>query len=453
MCGGDCIAQGYNTRDADAHAPSPRPLGFIAPRLPDGAAPVTDASGRLWRTPGGRGFIMLAVMSAALGFAMNAHNNVVTNYFDEVLHLSGPQFGYITAVREVGGFVLIFLTASLYRISLQRVTAGALVVLAVGYALFSLSNSFWTVVPWVLITSFGYHTVLQTQYSLGMSLTTEARSGAVLGKMAAFGQAGTFAALLMIFFIFRFKWLSFRPTFVILGVVAFIGAIAIVRFPHLHEGRPRKAPLRRQPIVWRREYRYYYLLNLLDGARQQLFFSFGLWVLVNHFGLTVAQISVVLLAVTFASMVSAAWVGRRIDRHGERHTLSLINLGYVVALAGYAVAGNVWVACFFYLIYAFITPVSPIAASTYLRKISVPEDVAPSLAMGVTILHATAIVVPVAAGFILNFVGYRIPFLIACGFAMLTFFVTLRLDPAAQRCAARVAADESAVATPRDRTS
>ncbi len=129
--------------------------------------------------------------------------------------------------------------------------------------------------------------------------------------MAAFGQAGTFAALLMIFFIFRFKWLSFRPTFVILGAVAFLGAVAIFRFPHLHDGQPRKAPSRRQPIVWRRDYRYYYLLNLLDGARQQLFFSFGLWVLVNRFGLTVAQISIVLLAVTFASMVSAAWVGRR----------------------------------------------------------------------------------------------------------------------------------------------
>ena len=202
--------------DVDTHAPSPRPP-LAAMRPPDGTAPVTTGPRELWRTPGGRGFIMLAVMSAALGFAMNAHSNVVTNYFDEVLHLSGPQFGYITAVREVGGFVLIFLTASLYRISLQRVTAGALVVLAVGYALFSLSSDFWTVVPWVLITSFGYHTVLQTQYSLGMSLTTEAKSGAILGKMAAFGQAGTFAALLMIFFIFRFRWLSFRPTFVLLG--------------------------------------------------------------------------------------------------------------------------------------------------------------------------------------------------------------------------------------------
>lgn len=254
--------------------------------------------------------------------------------------------------------------------------------------------------------------------------------------------------MLIIFLIFQFHLFSFRITFVMLGVVAFIGAVAIIRFPHLHEGQERKAAAKRQRLVYRREYRYYYLLNMLDGARQQVFFSFGLWVLVNRFGLTVAQISLVLLAVTFASMMSSAFVGRMIDKHGERRTLSVINLAYVVALAGYALAGNVVLACIFYLLYAFITPFSPIAASTYLRKIAVAEEFTPSLAMGVTILHSTAVVVPVVAGFILNFVGYRIPFFIACGFALVTVVVTLRLNPAKQRCAARVAADEALLATP-----
>ena len=63
--------------------------------------------------------------------------------------------------------------------------------------------------------------------------------------------------------------------------------------------------------------------------------------------------------------------------------------------------------------------------------------------MGVTILHATAVVVPVAAGFILNFVGYQVPFFIACGAALITVAVTHRLNPAAQRTAARVVMDEA----------
>ncbi len=398
----------------------------------------------MWRTPAGRGFIMLAVMSAAFGFAVNAHTNIVTNYFNDVLHLSGPQFGYITAVREIGGFVLIFLTALFYRVSLQKLTAGALVVLGIGYAFFSHAHSFWSVVPWVLITSFGMHTVLQTQTSLGMSLTTAGKSGSVLGRVGAIGQGGTLAALVMIFLIFKFDWLSYGPTFVILGFACFVGAIAIVRFPHLHDGQLRKTAPKREPIVWSRHYRLYYWICMLDGARQQVFFSFGLWVLVNRFGLGVAQISLVLLAVTFTCIMTTPRLGRAVDRHGERRTLSIVNIAYVVALAGFALANNVILAAVFYAIYAVIAPVSYIGGSTYLRKICAPEDLAPSLAMGLTISHATAIIVPVAAGFILNYVGYQIPFYLACGVAVVAFFVTLRIDPSTQKCPARIAADEAA---------
>jgi predicted MFS family arabinose efflux permease len=404
----------------------------------------------MWRTPAGRGFILLAVMSVAFGFAANAHGNLLTNYLNDVLHLSGPQFGYITAVREIGGFVLIFLTALFYRISIQRLTAGALVVLAVGYALFALSVDFASVIPWVLVTSFGLHTVLQTNVYLAMSLTTAAKSGSILGRLSAVGQVGTFAALLLIFFSFRYGWLSYTPTFIILGGVTLVAALAIVGFPHLREGRPAPPVSKREPIVWRRDYRYYYWLSLLDGARQQVFFSFGLWVLVNRFGLRVDEISLVMLAVTFACMVSASWIGRAIDRFGERRCISIVNLTYIAALVGYALANSVLLACFFYLLYAVIAPVSYIGGSTYLRKIALPKDLAPSLAMGVTISHATSIAVPVVAGFILNFVGYQVPFLAACAFALAASIVTLRLDPEKQRCTAEDGATDAAAARPPD---
>ncbi len=400
----------------------------------------------MWRTPVGRGFITLAVLSAAFGFATNAQNSIVTNYLDGVLGLSGPQFGYWTAIREMGGLLLFALTALFYRVSLQKLTAGALVAFGLGCSLFVVADGFWTVIPWTLLSSFGMHLALQTQISLGLSLTTEDRSGSVLGRMGAITQIGTFAALLMVFFVFQFKLFSFKPTFIVLSVVAVIGALAILPFPHLHEGRASRFAPKRAPMVFRREYSRYYWLVFLDGARQQVFFSFGLWVLVNHFGLGVAAISVVMMAVTFGCMLTASWLGRWIDRTGERHSLSLVNLAYIVALGGYALSPNVWMACVFYLVYAVIAPLSYMGASTYLRKIATASDLAPSLSMGLTMQHLAAIVVPVTMGFTLNFVGYQIPFFAACGVAVITFFVTLRLDPAKQKCAARIAADEAAAA-------
>ncbi len=389
---------------------------------------------------------MLAVMQLAYGFATSANNSTVTNFFTDVLGFSGPQFGYMTAIRELGGLLLILLMALLYRVSLQWLTAGAMLIMGIGFALYTVAADFASLIPWVLLGSFGMHTVLQTQYSLGMSLTSQERSGHVLGRMNAFNQLGMFVALVFVFLVFQFDLFSFKPTFVIIGVVSAIGALVIIRFPHLHEGEERKVAPERERIVWNNDYRYFYLLNLLDGVRQQIFFSFGLWVLVHRFGLTVAQVSILLMTVTFVAVVSSSYVGRLFDRLGERLVLQAINIGYVVALGGYALSDNVYLACIFYVVYSFIAPFSIIGASTYLRKIAVPQDMASSLAMGVTILHATAVVVPVAAGFILNFVGYQVPFFIACGAALITVAVTHRLNPAEQRTAARVAWDEAQLA-------
>jgi MFS family permease len=398
---------------------------------------------QMWREPAGRGYLLLAAMSLAFGLSMNTSNAVTTNYFADVLHFTGPQFGYITAIREVPGLLLIIVTALLYRMSQQRLTALALVVLGVGIAGYALATSFWTVVPWVVLGSLGFHTVLQTQVSLGMNLAVESKSGRVLGTMAGVVQAGALvgtAAVLLVFL----KWPhAYHEVYVVCGFVALLGAVAIIGFPHLHEGKAIKAQMPRQPFVFKRDYRYYYVLNLLDGARQQLFFSFGLWVLVSRFGLGVSAVSLVVILSTVVAMVFSPWAGRMIDRHGERRTLSAINVAYIVALGGYALMTNVWLACVFYVIYSFIAPFSAIGAATYLRKIAVPQDIAPSLSMGVTLLHATAIVVPVAAGLILNYVGYRVPFFIGCGFALVAAIVTLGLDPVRQRSAAKVALDEA----------
>ena len=388
-----------------------------------------------------RGYILLGAMTLAFGMAMAMQQNVVTNYYENVLHFRGPQFGYITAIREVPGFLLIIFTALFFRMSIPRLTAMALVLQAAGYALFGVSNSFWTVAPWVVVSSLGYHTVLQTQYALGMSLTGQGKSGSVLGKMAAVNNGGTLAAMFVILVAFHEHWLSFRSSFVLAGALAFVAAIAIFRFPTLRDGEEAEHHLPRARFVVRRPYRLYYYLCLLDGGRQQIFFSFGLWVLVNRYQMAVPQVSAILIAVSVFSVMMGPLIGRMIDVRGEKTVLGGINAAYITALVGYALIQNLYAAIFFYALYSLIMGMSSMGSATYLRKVAVSEDIAPSLAMGVTLQHAAAIVVPIAAGFILNFVGYQVPFLIASGFSVVAIIVSRRLDPLAQRAPARVAED------------
>lgn len=392
-------------------------------------------------TPSGRGFLLIASATAAVGFAMAANQNIVSNYFEGNLGFSGSQFGYITAIREIPGFLLIFLTALFYRLSLPHLTAGALLLLAVGYGFFGFSWSFWSVAPWVIISSMGYHTWMQTQAALGMSLTTENKSGSILGRLAAINQAGALVAMAFVLIVFHYDILSYKQTFAICGFLALLAALFIVRFPHLNNGELQERAVKRERMVFRRDYRLYYWLSVLDGARQQIFFSFGLWVLVDHFTMGVPAISAIMLVTAGAAMIVGPWIGRQIDERGERTMLGIVNIAYIIALLGYALVDQVSVAVICYVIYSFIFPLSAMGASVYLRKIAPSSDVAPSLAMGVTMQHAAAIVVPIATGFVLNFVGYQIPFLIASGFAAITIVITQKLDPANQKSRRRIEED------------
>ena len=176
------------------------------------------------RTPVGRGFALIALATLATGFAMAANQNIGSNFFKQALHLTGPQFGYITAIREIPGFLLIFLTALFYRLSLPKLTAGALVLLAVGYGFFGWSSSLWTVAPWVVLSSVGYHTWLQTQYALAMSITTESRAGRILGHISAVNSGGSLAAMLVVLVAFETGWLGFASTFALCGALALVAA-------------------------------------------------------------------------------------------------------------------------------------------------------------------------------------------------------------------------------------
>lgn len=374
---------------------------------------------------------------------MAANQNIVSNFFEDELGLKGPEFGYITAIREIPGFLLIFLTALLYRLSLPHLTALAMVFLAVGYGLFGFATSFWTVAPWVIISSMGYHTWLQTQTALGMSMTTESKSGSVLGKLAAINQGGALIAMAFVFMVFRYELLDFKQMFIVCGLLALVAAVLVFRFPNMHNGKILEVKQKRERLVLKKEYGLYYRLSMLDGARQQIFFSFGLWVLVDHFSLGVPAISLIMLVTAGLAMFTGPWIGRMIDLHGEKRMLGIVNIAYIVALLGYALIDNTATAIVCYVIYSIIFPLSAMGASIYLRKIAPSRDVAPSLAMGITMQHAAAIVVPVVTGFVLNYVGYQIPFLIASVFALITVYVTQKLDPRAQKTAAKIAEEQS----------
>jgi predicted MFS family arabinose efflux permease len=64
------------------------------------------------------------------------------------------------------------------------------------------------------------------------------------------------------------------------------------------------------------------------------------------------------------------------------------------------------------------------ARNTYLKKIADPADVSPSLAMGVSMMHFAAVIVPITGSLLWKSFGYQVVFLLGFGFIVLSILVT-----------------------------
>jgi hypothetical protein len=326
---------------------------------------------------------------------------------------------------------------------MSRATAVSLVTMGIGYSLFAVTNSFASVIVPTVIGSIGFHSWLQLQDALGLSLARSGEEGSVLGRFRGIGFAGTLVALIGVWLILFFvgqrsgdlsavqgPWL--RGLYVVSGVCAVVGAVAIVRFPISQTARAaaRTAPA----ITWRREYWLYYWLSFLDGSRMQIYFAFAPFVLVEEFGIDAVTLTALLIVSALLSWQAGPIIGKLVDRYGEKRMLTVGYSFHLLVFLGFALSRNVWLLYLTYVGYNVLFLFS-IGTTTYLRKICRREDLAPSLAMGVSLAHLTAVVVPIVGAALWQRLGYQFPFLFGTVFIFISIWLTQKIDVRSQRVA------------------
>jgi MFS family permease len=125
-------------------------------------------------------------------------------------------------------------------------------------------------------------------------------------------------------------------------------------------------------------------------------------------------------------------IGRLVDRYGEKRMLTVSYSMHILVFLGFALSQNLWFLYLTYLGYNFMFLFS-IGTTTYLRKICRREDLAPSLAMGVSLAHLTAVVVPIVGAALWARLGYQFPFLFGTVFIFISLWLTQKIDVARQR--------------------
>jgi len=381
--------------------------------------PISEAHG--WQTP----FLALALMAIANSFAFSTWNALHTNYAVEVVGFGGEQQGILHTVREIPGF---FAFAAVFLLLFMREqTLGILSVLTIGLGValtgfFPAAFGFYAT---TLVKSLGFHYYETAAQSLALQWFEKANAPSRMGRIYAFSAVSTIAAYGLIFLTWKWMHLDFVWVFLAGGVVAAaIGLFVWAVFPHF-----RGATAQRRTLVLRRRYWLYYVITFIGGARRQIFIVFAVLMMVQKFGYSVSDMTMLLLANAVFTTLIAPRLGRFIERWGELRSTLIEHAGLMAVFAAYALVSNAWVAAFLYMLDNAFFSMS-IAHRTYFQKIGDPEDMAPTAGVAFSINHIAAVFIPIPLGLVWD-VHYTWVFWIGTGIAAagLLFSALIPHDP------------------------
>ncbi|MGE4272628.1 MAG: MFS transporter [Desulfitobacterium sp.] len=381
-----------------------------------------------------RDFTLFLLISALLGITQSIDTSFFNNFLNDSFHLTVSQRTLLEIPREFPGFAVVFVSTLLLFLGDIRIAVVANALAAFGmFGMGFIAGDFNTMVVWLLIYSMGQHLYMPISNSIVMSLSDEANMGKKLGQINGANTLIFLVANLSFALIFKKVQVNYQLIFLIGAITFVLAGILLMRMnPH----KPTKT--KGYKLIFKKEYSLFYVLNVLYGARKQIFLTFAPWVLIKIFNQGVSTFAMLGFIIAGLSIFFKPFVGYLIDKFGERFVLAseaiiliFVCIGYGVSKAFFEGIGKGELAIIFifacYVVDQMLMA-STMARATYLRRIAVePSDVSPSLAMGTTLDHALAMFIPWIGGMIWNLWGYEFVFFAGAFIAVLNLIVASRI--------------------------
>jgi MFS family permease len=118
-------------------------------------------------------------------------------------------------------------------------------------------------------------------------------------------------------------------------------------------------------------------------------------------------------------------IGKAINKFGEKIVLSVEYIAIFVIFAGYAFIENRTAVAGLYILDHIFFGCS-MGISTFFQKMAKKEDIAPSMAVGFTINHISAVVIPTIGG-LLWMLNWRVPFIFGMFLSIISLFFTQKI--------------------------
>ncbi|EJG0982518.1 TPA: MFS transporter [Vibrio parahaemolyticus] len=376
-----------------------------------------NTSSHGWRTP--QNFLML--ISIIVPIAFSTWMALLNNFVIEKANFDGADIGLLQSVREIPGFLAFTAVFVLLFIREQRFMLVSLAMLTLGTALTGYFPTLYGLLFTTLLMSTGFHYFETLKQSLSLQWLSKEEAPEMLGKFISVGALASLFTYGAIWILLEQLKFDFKTVYLLAGGVGFVLIIVMaLAFPQFKTAVPQN-----KKLVLRKRYWLYYALTFMSGARRQIFTVFAGFLMVEKFGYSAADITLLFLINYLFNFLFAKRIGRFIGVVGERKALTFEYVGLIFVFVGYGLVQTAeWAAALYVVDHLFFA--LALAIKTYFQKIADPADMASTAGVAFTINHIAAVVIPVTFGMIW-LVSPSSVFYIGAGMAAVSLLLSLNI--------------------------
>ena len=352
--------------------------------------------------------LFLSIFMMAIGFGL--HKGILDNYLAEVVKMNGMDRGVTEFFRELPGFLLILILAVLYRFSAENIYKIGGFIMVCGMAMLAFVSPLkFLVTLSILVYSSGEHIQLAMKNTLSLEYSKEGRGGRALGFQNSIYQGGTLAGFFIVMIAFSFIGgeKSFRLFFAISALIMGIGTVLAFRMTG--QSKTDKSKSR---FYFRKKYTKFYFLEVFYGARKQIFFTLGPYVLILFYKASTSTICLLFAISAICCSLASPLVGKIIDRLGYKIVMVSDTLILVIVCFFYGFAHRIFpqnvafiICCANYILDSVISLAS-MASNVYVQDISdSKEEVRATISTGISVNHFITILIALFGGWIWQVLG------------------------------------------------
>ena len=358
--------------------------------------------------------LLLSILITGLAYGL--YKGMLDNFLAEVVKMGEMDRGITEFFRELPGVMLVLILAVFYMLSAETLYKAGAMIMLLGMGMHAVLPATKVLATVAICTySLGEHIQLGMKSSLIMGYAKKDSGGEALGMQSAINQIGTLAGYLVIVAVFSFvaQDQPYRLFFALAAALVGVSAVCSLRI----KGASAPDATKRR-FYFHKKYTKYYMLEMFYGARKQVFFTFGPYVLILFYQANAAMISLLFAVSAIACFIASPIVGRIIDKLGYKVVMVADTIILVGVCLCYGFAHRIFpkdvafiVCCVNYVLDAVISLAS-MASNVYVKDLSdSQEEMKATISTGVSINHLITIFIALFGGWIWETLGMEMLFI------------------------------------------